>query len=589
MGNRFWDWRRFGRLLRLCLGLTGAAVAMIFIHDWVLAFLTEAISRQVAIELLIGLEITYGALLTSSLVGTLVLGGIFWQARREHTRRPKVAQGLLLCGACVLSLALAEALAGLRQVPIRAMPSLPMSDPELPTRFAESEKDDDVTIVVVGESSAAGAPYTTWLSVGRIVAWQLGEVIPGMRFRALVLAKPGDTLEGQYRALANLRRRPDAVIVYCGHNEFFSRIASRRQIRQYRDDTRPLVERLDEFARHASPVFGLIQRAADKYRIEIIPSAFLRPPLVDVPAFTPEEFAANLVAFRRRLEAITAFSERVGALPVLVVPPANDAGFEPLRSFLPPETALAEREAFARDFRAAQRLEDSDPELSIEHYRSLMAHYPGFAESHYRLARLLEGCGSWDEAYQQYIAARDLDGMPVRCLTVFQQAYRDVAATHDCALVDGQALFHEIGPHGLLDDSLFNDVMHPALRGHIALATGILKALHARGSFGWPAGVPTPVIDPARCVAHFGLRPSDWKPVCDWGASFYAAAARLRNDPTQCLVKQRAYEEALRRLAAGEPAEALGLPNVGIPMASPSPPTARTLPDLHESTPKPMS
>ena len=129
--------------------------------------------------------------------------------------------------------------------------------------------------------------------------------------------------------------------------------------------------------------------------------------------------------------------------------------------------------------RPVRRLEASEPRRSIELYRDLLARQPGFAESHYRLARLLE-VPCRDEAYQHYVAARDLDGMPIRCLTVFQQAYRDVAASHDFALVDGQALFHAIGVHGLLDDFLFNDVMHPALRGHIALARGILEARYMR-------------------------------------------------------------------------------------------------------------
>ena len=58
---------------------------------------------------------------------------------------------------------------------------------------------------MVGESSAAGAPFEKWLSVGEIVAWKLGEAMPGRRFRAVVLAHPGDTLEIQYRKLAELR------------------------------------------------------------------------------------------------------------------------------------------------------------------------------------------------------------------------------------------------------------------------------------------------------------------------------------------------------------------------------------------------
>ena len=360
------------------------------------------------------------------------------------------------------------------------------------------------------------------------------------------------------------------MILYCGHNEFSSRIPWSRQVSHYRDDGPSLLERVDQLARGATPLCGLIQRATDRYRIEAVPPSWLQPPLVNVPAYTAEEFAAILTDFRSRLEAIVAFTERVGAIPILVVPPGNDAGFEPVRSFLRVDTPRREREAFALDFRAARQLEASDPARSIKEYRSLVARQPGFAESHYRLARLLEKTGAWDEAYRQDIAARDLDGMPMRCLSAFQQAYFDVAATHHCVLVDGQALFHAIGPHGLLDDSLFTDIMHPSLRGHIALASGILDALHERGALGWPRGTPAPTIDPARCAAHFGLHPSDWTAVCRWSEMFYSAAGNLLNDPSQCRARQRAYEDALRRISAGEPPESLGLPHVGIPPALPA-------------------
>ena len=73
---------------------------------------------------------------------------------------------------------------------------------------------------------------------------------------------------------------------------------------------------------------------------------------------------------------------------------------------------------------------------------------PGATDSEIKVGQISSDT-AWDEAYRQYIAARDLDGMPMRCVSAFQQAYFDVALTHDCVLVDGQALFHAIGPHEL--------------------------------------------------------------------------------------------------------------------------------------------
>ena len=267
-------------------------------------------------------------------------------------RRPMVARGLLLCGACVIGLAFAEAFAATWRAPIRSIPSVPSRDPELPTRFAETGNNSEVTLVVLGESSAAGVPFEHWMSVGKIVAWKLGEAIPGRRFSTLVLAEPGATLEGQYRKLADLRRRPDAVIVYCGHNEFFSRIASTRKVHQYRDDTPPLVERLDEFARHASPLFSLIEGAADKYRIEVVPSTIFKPPLIDCASLHASGIRRQFGRFPPPLGGDHRVYRASGVSPDPRRFPANDAGFEPLRSFLPPESLRAEREAFGRDFQA---------------------------------------------------------------------------------------------------------------------------------------------------------------------------------------------------------------------------------------------
>ena len=252
------------------------------------------------------------------------------------------------------------------------------------------------------------------------------------------------------------------------------------------------------------------------------------------------------------------------------MPAANDGGFEPNRSFLPARTTRSQREAFRRQFLAAHRREADDPAGSIERYRTLIELQPGFAETHYRLARLLEQTGEWDEAYGHYIAARDRDGYPMRCMSAFQQVYRDVASRHDCILIDAQAYFHAIGRHGLLDDDLFQDAMHPSLRGQIALAQAVLQALHARRAFGWPQDAAIPVIDPAECASHFRLDPAAWRVVCLWGVKFNNLAAPLRYDPSRRLQARLAHATAADRIAAGDGPESVGLPNIGIPAPVPT-------------------
>jgi hypothetical protein len=178
---------------------------------------------------------------------------------------------------------------------------------------------------------------------------------------------------------------------------------------------------------------------------------------------------------------------------------------------------------------------------------------------------LLERASRWDLAYRHYVQARDLDGFPMRIPSSLQEAYRETAARHGSILIDGQSYFHTISPHGMLDDHLFQDGMHPSLRGQIALAQAVLQALQARRAFGWPEGAPAPLVDPRRCALHFQLGPDQWRRVCLWGILFGDLTCRLRYDPSDRLAMKTRYAAAADQIAAGAPPESVNLPNVGIP------------------------
>jgi hypothetical protein len=537
---------------------------------WLALLISSQSFHEAVVLFLVGLKFAYIAALTVSLAGCLVFGWMLNRARRRGTPRKGAARGLVACVSCLLAIALGEAVitatsAWKQWRSARSMARSGLAeDLELPTEFAPTGDADEVTLVVLGESSAEGYPCREWLSIGRLLAWQLGRSIPSRRFRAEIVAHAGDTLEKQHRKLAGLVHRPDAIIVYCGHNEFAARYPTERDVGHYRNaDARfpvwAIAGRLVDY----SPLCGLIEKVADGHRVGVAPRLGSTRPLVDVPIFSEYEYAERLADFHRRLEVIVTYCKRIGALPILVVPASNDADFEPNRSYLARGTSPEEREAIAREFLMVRREEDADPAASLVRYRSLLSRQPGFAEAHFRLARLLQRAGNWDEAYRHFVAARDCDGLPIRCPSSLQQAYRDVASRHGGILVDGQKLFHEIGNQGLLDDRLFLDAMHPTVRGHIALAQAILEALYARRSFGWAPGAAAPVLDPLECVAHFGIDSAVWKTLCERGAMFYYGFGSSRYEVSERQAKQRAFLEAARRITSGEAPEAVGLLNVG--------------------------
>ena len=416
------------------LGPDGSLLGAMLIPPWLRATIPEHAFRRAAQTLLLAAQPAYGVTL-ALLVTALGMGSpTLIRARRRGQSRPWVARGLLLCGSALLAIVVAEAAAGFWRAGAHRLPALP-------TRFDdESEANRALNVVVIGGSSAYGLPFEKWLSTGHIVHWKLGEAIPQHRFSLDVLAENGVHLERMHQKLAQYRRKPDLLIIYCGHNEFTYRYRWSRSAEHYTDEipNRP-TRLLRQLAGRYSPLCRMIQEAIEANGLGEPPPPEVTRQLVDVPACSPEEYATRLDDFSRRLEAIVAAYERVGCQIVLLIPPGNGSGFEPNRSILPPGTPRADREAFSQRFLAVRANEEADPAKAVAAYRAILDEQPGFAEAHFRLARLLGRAGDRDGADSHFRAARNLDALPMRCPADFQDAYRKVAASHPLAvLVDGQ-------------------------------------------------------------------------------------------------------------------------------------------------------
>ncbi len=584
----------FGMPMRRMARLAVIVVSIAVVLTLSIFFLNDQIDRpgfwRVALALLLIMEAAYFAAVAFLVVGIPVLAVLVVRVR--GTSRRRLARFLLGSLSLTLGLLAAEAITAVwirhaghsTVVPVGGIapklridraqmwPPVSLKNVRLPTRFEDPPGDTDIDVVVVGESSAEGVPFNSWLSIGRLVEWKLNQAMPGRRVNVQILAISGSILEHQHRKLADLKRRPDLLIVYCGHNEFSARLSGARDLPYYVDDQEPSGwQMLCEGAESISPVCEMIRRTKEKCRVEIPPSRSGDRDLVDRPAYTAAEYTLLLADFRRRLDAIAAWGQRIGATMILIPPAGNDAGYEPNRSFLPASTTRDRREAFRREFLAARDLEQADPQAAIAAYRALIDREPGFAEAHFRLGALLDAAGETEDSYRHFAAARDSDGFPMRCLVAFQDVYREVATKHGAILVDEQAEFHAVGHRGRLDDEMFQDAMHPSLRGQIALAQATVRELKVRHAFGWPERAPALTIDPKACVAHFRIGPEGWKRVCLWGVHFGNFCEWMRYDPTPRRERRLTYARAYDRLVAGESVEAVNLPNLGIPRPVPVP------------------
>ncbi len=530
----------------------GATLAMV-LPAWI-PLLPRPFRRAMIEAALRGVLIGYWTLALVALVGTPLIASLAVRSRRRSGGRTGrgLLRALAACLACLVALIALELGSAAWRGWMHRLPALPtVFEPSPPNEYR---------ILVLGGSSALGEPYRPWLSVGQIVAWQLQQALPDRRIACEILAWLGDSLEQQHRKLAGIRRRPDAVIIYSGHNEFIARFEDGREERDPGIDEEPRgrLLRLAYRASLSSPSCRLAYEIISKNRLDEPPPLAGRHQLIDPPLCSPSEAADILADFRRRLEAIVDYCDRIGAVPILIIPPANESGFEPSRSTLPASASPEDRRWVVETFRAARAAEAGEPGRAAAGYAAILERQPTFAEAHFRLARLLEREGRPAEAGPHYRAALDHDGLPMRCPAPFRAACEEVARRHPrCILVDGRRELAAISPNGLVGDLVIQDAHHPTLVGYTALAGAVLRELQARQVLAAARPIALP-LDPDACGRHFGLDGPKWAIVCERTSVHYKRVAGYRYDPVERLEKSRRYASAARRLAAGEaPSSAL--------------------------------
>ncbi len=484
----------------------------------------------------------------AAVLGAMTLGWTIWASRRvegpqrRSASRRRAMCWTLLCASWLLGTGVAEVGALFWLKWLHRLPTWPR---------AAAHPTDEIELVVIGESSARGVPYDDWLSVGQIVGRELQRVTVAHRVHVNVLAESGATLEVMHQKLAGLDRRPDVLIIYCGHNEFLARFPLDNRVAYYDDELpRDRRDRWWQLVGRVSPFLTLVQESLAKQRVGVIPARGLSTmeTIVGRPACSRDEANGIVVDFQRHLASIVATCARIGCLPVLIIPPGNDAS-DPTQSYASPSTTADVRHALFRQLTEIRTFERSDPVSAIAAYQKLLAQQPTHALLRFRLARLLENQGEYREAQHHYVLARDHDGLPLRCISRLEAVYRSVARQYGngVVLVDGPAVLRAESRHGILDDGLFHDNVHPTLAGYVALAGAVIAELKTRSAFGWPATTPVPVLGIQSCARDFGFRARDWGTVCQRAAAQYGQIAFLTVDSAERVQWRDRYASAAHR------------------------------------------
>ena len=343
------------------------------------------------------------------------------------------------------------------------------------TNFLMPKPADTVRIFVIGESAAKGYPQPRNLAVSSFLQAMLSDAWPEKKVEVINL---GTTAVASfpliYQVRDALRFSPDLFIFYTGNNEFFGAYGTASI--NAAGSLPPWALRWMRAARGLALVQVLdswLYRGADENQSlmeEMIGQTV-------IPAGSPlrEAAARNLAAnLGTMLDDV-----RAAGVPAIVCTTAsNESGLAPLGEDDVAGLDEKQRRELQRLMgEAADAAERENFAHAVNLLRQAVQLAPRHARLRFLLGQVLARGGQTDPARTAFLAARDLDTMPWRPISLTEQAIRNTALVKGAVLCDVAEIFRKESPDGATGWELLDDHVHLSLSGQARAARSMVGAM----------------------------------------------------------------------------------------------------------------
>ena len=330
-----------------------------------------------------------------------------------------------------------------RWFPRIADPPRPMQDP-----FARAKSPGTLRLIVLGESSAAGFPYPRNGAFSRYLREALRHSMPD---RTIEVVNLGIAATNSY-AMWDLARdvameRPDAVLIYAGHNEYYGALGVGSS--QAVAASRPALTRAYLRALRFRTVWVLSRgiaalRGGGAAIGDDVPGFMELLARDQQIAYGSDVYHHGLQQFRGNLLLLLA-ELRGHGVPVFVASIASN---------------LADQPPFAADANAG----------------------PGGAREAYATARELLASGDTTQARTLFERARDLDVVRFRAPSELNGVIQSVSAASHARYVPAAESLAAASPGGIPGAVVFLEHVHPNRRGYAIIARAFFHELLASGA-----------------------------------------------------------------------------------------------------------
>ncbi len=337
--------------------------------------------------------------------------------------------------------------------------------PQLPEQKFLAQKDSQtVRIVCLGGSTTAGFPFEVNINFPFFLQCFLQKQFPEKHWQVINLGISAVNSHAIRFMLPDvLKLKPDLILIYMGHNEFYGvfglassqkNILSNptfiqwflklRTLRLYQ-----LLENLlHQIGNKSKPPKGtLMARMIGKNRVQ------KNSPI----------YRQTISNFETNLEHIINFFKE-HQIPVLLSTVVSN-----LKDQAPLSASFFEKSITnisAIKFAMQKRDWDSSKKLIL---KSLKKH-PQNAYLHYLLGQVYYHQKMFQWAKKQFILAKDFDQVPFRAPSQINKLIVKIAQQTNVNLVRTDRLFANHSPHGIFDNTLFLEHLHPNEKGYYLLA-----------------------------------------------------------------------------------------------------------------------
>lgn len=331
--------------------------------------------------------------------------------------------------------------------------------------FLKEKPENGYRIFVLGGSTAAGYPYGANIRFSTILEERLRDVFPRKPIEVVNMAM---TAVNTYTLLdfmdELLVMKPDLLLIYAGHNEFYGALgaASNESVGR----TRWLVK-----------VYLRLQR----FKTFVL----LRNTLGSV-----KSWLAGLFYGAADHSPTTLMQRLVGEQTIPYRSSLYEKGLEQFEGNL--------QDIFKKARKAGVRVVIGDLVSNVRHLRPFVSvaagDFPAAGEV-YQEARSYDENGEFDKAKETYCRAKDLDALRFRASEECNDIIYRVAAEFDAAVAPVKKHFEQHASEGIIGDELILDHLHPNVDGYFLMAEAFFETMREQSLIapGWDARKIRPV------------------------------------------------------------------------------------------------